>query len=92
LRFGGFEASGSGIGTPFAIVAGSIGGPLVIREGIVALGHLDQKSILATFAGIVLGQLGAQTPRLNSHHGINVRIEVLLASKDFCCNLILLWG
>lgn len=61
-------------------------------EGIVALGEFDEELILGTFGRVVLGQFRPETPSLDAHHGVHMRVEVLLPAEDFGRNLILLGG
>ena len=60
------------------------------REAVRAFGQLHDGLIFSAFGGVVLSELGAEPPCLDSHHGIYVGIEVLLAPEDFRRDLILL--
>jgi hypothetical protein len=59
-------------------------------ESVGPFGQLHEGLVFQAFRGVVLSQLGAETTGLDSHHGIDVGIEVLLAPEDFCRDLILL--
>ncbi len=59
-------------------------------EAVGAFGQLHDSLILSAFGGVVLSEFGPQAPSLDSHHGIYVGIEVLLASENLGCDLIFL--
>jgi len=59
-------------------------------ERIAALGHFKNEVIVNPLGGVVLREFGAQAASLDSHHGIYVGVEVLLAPEDLGCDLIFL--
>src|SRR5580704_12029737 len=65
--------------------------PRMEGEDIVAFGHFDQDRVVRPLRGVVLREFGAQAPGLHADHGVEVRVKVLLAPKDFGRNLVLLW-
>src|SRR5258708_32346088 len=67
-------------------------GARVECKSIVSLGEFHQDWIFDTLRDVILSQLGPQTPSLHANHRIYMGIEVLLASKDLCRNLVLLGG
>lgn len=67
-------------------------GTLMEGQCVAALGHFQNDGVVSPFRSVVLSQLGSEPARLNANHGIHMRIEVLLATENLCCNLILLRG
>src|SRR5882724_3400048 len=65
---------------------------LVESEGVGAFGGFHDDRVVGALRGIVLGQLRAQAAGLDANHGVHMWVEVLLASEDFCRNLVLLRG
>src|SRR5207244_1409756 len=73
------------------VVASSPVGTRVKGKAVSAFGQLHDGLIFSAFGGVVLSQLGAEPPCLDSHHGIYVGIKILLPPEDFRRDLILLW-
>jgi hypothetical protein len=61
-------------------------------KGITALGHFQHQMVVNPLRGVVFSQFSAKTARLDPYHGIQMRVEVFLASEDFGGDLVLLWG
>ena len=59
-------------------------------EGVGTLGHFHDSLILGALGGVVLSQFCAEATSLDTYHGIDMRIEVLLPAEDFGGNLVLL--
>src|ERR1700688_564138 len=49
---------------------------------ISALGKFHDDGIFETIRAVVLGELGAQAPRLDTNHGVELRVEICGASED----------
>src|SRR3981189_47618 len=78
------------IGTPVVLVFRA--GALMESTGITALGHVQTQMTVHTLLGVVFSQFSSKTARLDPYHGIQMRVEVFLASEDFGGDLVLLWG
>jgi len=63
---------------------------MVECKRIATLGQFKNELIVNPLGGIVLSEFGAEAASLDSHHRIYMGIEVLLASEDLRCDLILL--
>src|SRR5882762_8156362 len=67
-------------------------GALMESKGITALGHFQHQMVVNPLRRVILSQFCAKTARLDPYHGIQMRVEVFLASEDFGGDLVLLWG
>ena len=64
--------------------------PRVENQNIGALGEFDPHGVIDSRGGVVLRELGTQTPGLDTHHGVQLRIEVRLTPKYFGGDLVFL--
>ena len=60
---------------------------------IGSLRELHHNGVAEPVGVVILGDLGAEAPCLDTDHGIELRIEIAGSAKHFGCNLELLnWG
>src|ERR1700736_6307971 len=66
-------------------------GPWMKRQDVRSLGKFHQDGVVGCrFAVIVLGEFCSQAPGLDSHHGVDLRIEIVLSTEYFGGDLIFL--
>src|ERR1051325_2710126 len=70
-------------------VVGRAGSPVVDNNRVATLGNLNDCGVVCAFRAVILSQFRTESTRLDAHHGIQLRIEVRLPTKDLCSNLIL---
>jgi hypothetical protein len=61
-------------------------------DGVASFGKFDDDLVGGPFGAVILGQLGSEAAGLNTDHGVQLRIEVRLATKDFSGDLVFLDG
>ena len=69
-----------------------VGWTVMKGKNVSTLRQFHPDGIFGAFGGIILSQLGAETPGLYTDGRIQLRIEISRASEDFGGNLIFLQG
>jgi hypothetical protein len=67
-------------------------GTFVKDERVRSPGEIDQDLVIDALGGVILGKLSAKASGLYANRGIQMRVKVARAPKNFRRNLIFLGG